>query len=265
MEAVVRASPERVARRYASRNIDAGAKEWLQWIVQPLSVLYRNQRKFIQGPVDDAMDQVIREIAPVLVREIIEREIEEDITEFQEGAIQGQWDASHGNFADPVGPTDDWVEGYEWGFANPGSDPKGLNPRLKKTLVEEAADDLRGEITEQVVIDAMEKAWGAVNPKTTFESIIRTVKKYGWKAGLGIALVEIVETFVMPAALIAITGDPKMSVTGMLPLSEVMYAVAFRFLGRVPGEADDFDVDGHLDWYEGQFGPVRVACLITSA
>lgn len=252
---------EALIHRVAHRHLEAGAKEWLQWIVQPVDVLRRNAKAFISGPIDDAMDTVLQEIAPQLVEKVAEHEIDSDIDEFMEGAVKGRWDADKGYLADPDGPTDDWNEGYEWGYAHPDQDPSRMSPRMKRRLVEEAVGTLRGQVTERVVLNSLRTAWNAVNPMTTFRAILQAVKKYGWKVGLVIGLIETVETFVLPAALIAITGDPKMSVAGMLPLSEILYAVVFRFLGRVPGEVDELDADGHLDWYQEKFGPVRLAML----
>ena len=260
-------TPDRALFRhhYAGRRV-AGYKDWLKWIVQPFDVIWKHHKEFIYGPVDDALDAIIRDLAPVLVKSILEREVDEDVDEFLEGATEGAFDAGRMDFPNPPGGgTEDWQEGYTWGFENPEElEGDRLPPRVHRRVVEEALQEFKGQITEQVVINALEKAWGAVNPVHTFKAIIVAVKKQGWKLGVGFALFEIVEHAVLPAALIHLTGRPEMAVTGTLPIGEVIYAVVLRILGRTPKEVDQADEDGHLDWYEDHFGPVRIASASAS-
>jgi len=250
---------ERVAARY----MEAGARDWfLKWIVQPAKVLWKHHKEFVQGPVDDAFDAIIKDLAPHVVKAIIEREVDEDVDEFMEGALQGKWDVEQDFLSDPdPGQTTDWREGYEWGFANPALVKKtDLPPDVKQMVVEDAVKTMRRRITEEVVIRAMEKVWDGINPSNTWKAIIAAVKRYGWKLGVVFAVVEIMETLIIPGILIALTDNPKWVLAGQLPLSEILYAIAFRVLGRaIPSEADKFDAEGHLDWYEAQFGPVRLA------
>jgi hypothetical protein len=254
------ALPSRVAARHAAMQREAALRDlWMKWIVQPAEVIWKHHKEFVQGPVDDAMDIIIKELAPELVRAIVEQEVDADLDEFIEGAQKGKWDTERGFLADPKGPTVDWEEGYSWGYANPAKVKSNLPPDLKRKLVEEAVREYRHKITEEVIERALWAAWDALSPVTTFRSIWAAVKRHGWKLGLVIALVEIIETFVIPGALIAATGDPEWATVGMLPLSEILYAVVFRILGRVPSEVDEVDEDGHLDWYEAQYGPVRLA------
>lgn len=256
------ALPSRVAARHAAMQREAALRDlWLKWIVQPAKVIWEHRKEFVQGPVDDAMDIIIKELAPELVKAIGEQEVDSDLDEFLEGAQKGKWDAERGFLADPQGPTEDWEEGYSWGFANPAKVKSNLPPDLKRKLVEEAVREYRRNITEEVIERALLASWDALSPVTTFRSIWAAVKRHGWKLGLVIALVEIIETFVIPGALIAVTGDPEWASVGMLPLSEILYAVVFRILGRVPSDVDEVEEDGHLDWYEAQYGPIRLAAL----
>jgi hypothetical protein len=253
-------SPVRVAALY----INAGPSEWLQWIVQPAEVIWKHHKEFVSGPVDDAMDVIIKELAPQLVKAIGEQEVDADVDEFLEGAVRGKWDHDQGNFSDvPRSETEDFQEGYAWGFANPSlvNPSRGLPTAVKRQVVQEAVRDFRQRVTEEVIKKALASAWDALSPVTTFKSIVAAVKRHGWKLGVVIALVEIVETFVIPSVLISVTGDPEWAIVGTLPLSEILYAVIFRILGRVPSEVDAADPDGHLDWYEAKYGPVRIACL----
>lgn len=251
-----------LASRVAARHMEAAAGEWLQWMVQPLQVIWKHHKDFVQGPVDDAMDAIIKELAPVMVKAIGEQEIDADVDEFMDGAIRGKWDAEKGLLADPPRGSDDLVDGYQWGFANPDRvKPGNLPPDVKKQVVQEALADFRHRVTEEVVKRLLKQAWHAVSPATTFKAIVTAVKKHGWKLGIGFALFELSEHFLIPSLLTAITGKPEMMGLATLPIGEIIYAIAFRVMGRTPHEVDKLDEAGHLDWYEARFGPVRIAAL----
>ena len=82
--------------------------------------------------VDDILDETIMSAAPKIVLAIREREVDEDIDEFVDGALLGGWDANTQSYADPpvvgsdaeVGDRDEVTEmhrlGYDWGWDNPG-------------------------------------------------------------------------------------------------------------------------------------------------
>jgi hypothetical protein len=253
------------ADRIAGRHMEAGAKDWLQWIVQPAEVIWKHHKEFVYGPIDDAMDAIISELAPHLVKAIGEAEVDEDVDEFFDGAVAGKWDADREHHRDcPTGQTEDFCEGYEWGYTTPAdvpSDADKLPPGVKRKVVEEALKDFRSRITEEVIERAMHKAWSAVSPAHTLKAIMHAVKKHGWKLGIGFALFEIVEHAILPAVLIAVTGHEELAIMGTIPIGEIIYAVIFRIMGRVPNEANKADPDGHLDWYESKYGPVRIASL----
>jgi hypothetical protein len=252
---------DQMVPRVAARYQEAGLRDvWLQWIVQPFHVIWKHHKEFVTGPVDDAMDAIIKDLAPALVKAIVEEEVDADVDEFLEGAVQGKWDSQQGLFFDPeANQTSDWSEGYDWGFHNPAAVKAGLPPQLKKRLVEEGVREVRQRITEEVVRRALEKSWHAISPLSTFRAIMVAVKKHGWKLGVGFALFEMFEHFVVPAALVALTGDKSYLALASVPIGEVVYAVVFRLLGRTPAEADKANPDGHLDWFEDQYGPVRIA------
>lgn len=248
------------AHRVADRYLVAGPSEWLGWIVQPFEVLKKNYRKFITGPVDDAVDAIIKGIAPDLVRSIIEQEIDEDVDEFLEGAQEGRFEALAEEFADPEPNTSaDYKTGYAWGFEHAHDwNGRDLPPAIKKKVVQDQIREFQGEITEQVVIAALEKAWSTVNPREIFNTVMRAVKQHGWKIGLIYGIGEIIENFVIPAALSALTGVPVPPGSfAWLPLNDIVFAAVVKRLGRADA-VDDFEEDGHLDWYEAQYGLVRI-------
>lgn len=247
----------RVAAAHMRREAALG--EWLQWMAQPLRKIIELHREFVYGPVKELVDDAIRAIAPKLVKELAEREVDSDVEEFAQGAALGKRDRERGAPPrPPAGITEETVEGYQWGYAN-ASD--ALPPPVRRKVVEEALAEFRQRFSVQVVATMLKKIWHAVNPKHTIQAIVRAVKKHGWKLGIGFALFEIFEHFVLPAILAAVTGDPKMLGLATLPLGEVIYAVVFRVLGRAPKQLDKPEPEGHLDWYEAQFGPVKIAAL----
>lgn len=243
-------------------NKEAGLKNWLKWMVQPFSVLWKHHREFIKGPFDIAVDAVIKDLAPSLVRAIGEKEVKEDVDEFESGAIQGRHEKQQGLIFDPIrSKSPDFDEGYEWGYYHADDFRGKLPTNVRKNLVEEALKEFRSRVTREVVEEVLRKIWHGINPKTTLEAIIRAVKQRGWKLGVGAVLFEIFEHFAVPAALTQLTGNPKYLSLATLPIGEVIYAVVLRVIGRTPKEIDEASAEGHLDWYERNIGPVRIAQL----
>ena len=239
----------------------AGAREWLQWIVQPLSVLAKKYKGLVFGPLDDLMDEVFRDLAPQMVKALGEQEIDEDVDEFIDGAREGRFEALDGLYRDPEpGQSEDYYEGYGWGFDHAQEwDGKKLPPQVKREVVQNQIKEFQEEVTEQVAIAALEGAWSAVNPREIFQTVMRAVKEHGWKIGLVYAVGEMIENIVLPAALTKITGVPvPPGSLAWLPLNDIVFAVVVKRLGGTDA-VDDFEPDGHLDWYEAQFGAVRLA------
>jgi hypothetical protein len=255
-------STSRVARRYlASRQVEAGVSDWLGWIVQPWSVLVRRSGDFVDGPLDDAMDNVFRELAPEIVATIGEREVDADVDEFTTGAQHGRSDARGNLFEDDESSwSNDYRAGYRWGYANADRWRGNALPNdVRSRVVRENVAEFRSEVTEHLVEEALRKTWHAVNPVETVKAMLTAVRQHGWKVGIGIALFELLEHTLLPTVLIALTGRPEMAVAGTLPLGEIVLPVILRSIGGVPAEADRPTPDGHLDWYTDLYGSVRLA------
>jgi hypothetical protein len=249
------------AARVASRHMEAGGpSEWLEWIVRPWKVLWDHRVDFVRGPVDDAMDDVIRKVAPEIVIALGEREVDDDVDEFAAGATRGRFDRLSNLYAtSDTTWSEEFNEGYQWGYGNAMRwTTPGLPNDVRGMVVRESLQEFRGMVTEHVVAEALRKAWHAVDPRETFKSMIAAVKKHGWKIGVGLALFELFEHAVLPTALIAITGRPEMVVTGTMPLGEIILPIVLTAIGRVPEHADRPDPDGHLDWYVNNYGSVKI-------
>ena len=242
---------------------DANVKEWMEWMAQPLSTILRAHKDLIYGPVDDLMDDIIRKIAPKIVKAVGEREIDEDVEEFLDGAREGRFEALGGQLADPEpNQPQDYKAGYAWGFTNAETwDGRKLPSQIEREVVRDQIAEFRGRVTEEVFIDLMEKSWHALSPSHTIKAMIKAVKKHGWKLGVGFALFEVVEHALLPAVMIKLTGNPQWAVLGTLPIGEIIYAIGLRVLGRADKSLDKLTEDGHLDWYESKYGPVRLAAL----
>ena len=97
---------------------EAGLREWMAWMAQPLSVLTKKYKDLVHGPLDDLVDEIIRDVAPKIVKSIGEQEIDEDVQEYLEGAQEGRFEMLAGEFADPEPRTsEDYKAGYAWVFA----------------------------------------------------------------------------------------------------------------------------------------------------
>ena len=255
--------PEDLQARVATRYLEAkSVREWMVWMAQPFAVIWKHHKEFVQGPVDDAVDAIIKELAPKIVKALGEHEVDSDVEEFLAGAQLGQ-EAKRRNGDATLRDKSEWEKaGYGWGYAHSkdfGGDR--LPAEIRSQVVQNALREFGHKVTEKVVIDLLKKVWHAVNPVNTVKAIISAVKKHGWKLGVGFALFEAFEHLLLPGILAALTGNPKMLGLASLPIGEVVYAVIFRILGRAPKELDEADEDGHLDWYEAKYGPVKIASL----
>jgi hypothetical protein len=247
----------RVAAMHMRR--EAAFSEWLQWMAQPFSKILELHREFVYGPVKELVDEVVRNLAPKLVKELAELEVDSDVEEFSRGAVIGKSDRDRGRPASPPSRvSEETIEGYQWGYDNAMAE---VPPPVRRRVVEEALTEFKQKFSTQVIVTLLKKIWHAIDPRNTMKAIVAAVKKHGWKLGMGIALFEIFEHFVLPSLLTYITGDPKMLSLATLPIGELIYAVVLRVLGRAPKELDKATPDGHLDWYEAQFGPVKIAAL----
>jgi len=258
-------SIDKVTYRYASRqaSIDRitarhleakSLREWLYWMAQPFKVIWQHHQDFVQGPIDDAVDAIIKDLAPHLVRFLVEHEVDSDVDKFIEGAKL----AVQNRPMPEGGPSRD---GYMWGKTHPEdvSSTNELPPFIRQQIIRDFLNDAKHRITEEVIVHLLKKSWHAINPVNTVKAIIAAVKKHGWKLGIAAALFELFEHFCLPTILVWLTGNPKFLASATLPLGEIIYAVVFAILGRTPKEIDKAEPDGHLDWFEKVYGPVRIA------
>lgn len=256
---------EELTKSITARYLEAGASDLLQWMVQPAEILWKHHREFVSGPIDDAIDNIIKELSPRLTKGIVDEEVNEDTNLFEDGAIQGDWDRDH-DILEGNNPRKSraWQDGYDWGFDHPETVTHGkLSPYVRRGAVEKYLKAVRRRITEEAVKRALLKAWDAISPKAAFVAIWEGIKRHGWKLGLIYGLIKIAEDLLLPAAVAFITGQPGAMGLAAIPVAEIVVPIGLRIMGRVPKELDKLNPKGHLAWYEAQFGPIRIAALGT--
>ena len=228
-------------------------------------IVESEERTALLRDVDDILDDVIMDSAPELVQMIREREVDEDIDEFIDGALHGSWDARTQDYADPpeVGSEDSigdgdatemYVIGYEWGWKHPAkAKDKNVPNETKADMIEYALENFSSRITEEFVIDALEKAVGyAKNQMDDIHSLIKKAqKRWGWKIAPAIVGVEVFEHAILPSVLGAI--HPAFYALAAVPTIEILAASALAIAkARMPKREKEELPPGHLDWYEDE-------------
>ena len=219
---------------------------------------------------DDMMDDVFKRLAPGLVRHVMEQEINEDVAEFLDGAIEGRWEKQRGwSFEDPspkeMGHSDDsadYILGYTWGWNN-ASTWKGnqLPTQARKEAVETQIKEFEDQISEQMVIAALETANEKVNPikliKKAIGAIRSAVQEEGLAGGLkkglpiaiGIIVGEALDNFIIPMAFFSMTGIPIPPLP--IGVGEIINPVVISIVG---GDMGSEEIADELGWYEGEYG-----------
>jgi uncharacterized membrane protein (UPF0127 family) len=221
--------------------------------------------------VDDILDDAILSAAPEIVRDIREREVDEDIDEFIDGALHGDWDSKQQDYADPpavgdpvevmdAGDTEEVTEmyrlGYNWGWSNPGKlqDAQNIPTGIRAEMVEYALENFKSRVTEEFVVDALEKTVGYVKKQMgdVHHLLKKAKEKFGWKVAPAIVSIEVIEHAILPTALGAI--HPIFYGLAAVPTVEILAATALAIAkARMPPEEVRELPPGHLDWYEDEY------------
>jgi len=222
--------------------------------------------------VDDILDDVIRDAAPEIVRAIREREVDEDIDEFIDGAIHGSWDAKELSHADvpTVGDpaeiqdagdnkevTEMYRLGYEWGWDNPKKIDRAdeqIPDAVRREMVEYALENFKTRVTEEFVINVVEKATGFVKKQMgDVHNILKKAKeRFGWKVAPLLVSIEVIEHAVLPTVLGAL--NPIFYGLTAVPTVEILAASVLAIAkARMPTIATPEIPPGHLDWYEDEY------------
>ena len=219
---------------------------------------------------DDMMDDVFTRLAPNLVRHVLEREVNEDMVEFLDGAIEGRferradWSAQDpspqqvGHSADSA----DYALGYTWGWDNAKTwDGNDLPTEARKEAVERQIIEFEDQISEQMVIAALETANEKVNPIKLLgkakDAIWNAVEAEGLAGGLkkglpiaiGIVVGEALDNFIIPMAFFSLTGIPIPPLP--IGVGEIINPIVISAVG-----ADESveELPDEIGWYEEEYG-----------
>jgi len=248
-----------------------GEKEEPDDIVEIILTDFMESREF-----DDTMDAVFKHLAPNLVRHVMEREINEDMEEFKTGAIEGRFEKRGGwDYEDPspeqVGEKPDSLDykmGYTWGWNNAdtwkGND---LPSDARKTAVEAQIKEFEGEITEQMVIAALEAANKKINPwellKTAGAAIsgayseagggpagMKAAVKKGMPVAISILVGEALDNVIIPITFFSLTGIPIPPLP--VGVGEIINPIVINMVGAPEQEA----LEDEFGRYEKEHGVV---------
>jgi|13_taG_2_1085334.scaffolds.fasta_scaffold00002_165 hypothetical protein len=269
------ATMERIAgleMKVAAMEYQAGMKDslkglFLKYVAEPLDK-YRRHLNLFKMPVDDLMDDVIEAIAPEYAEKLMEAEVDADFEEFEAGAKLRQEERAHGQSKfPPRGKSPEFYEGYGWGDKNDGPVPR----EVKKRIIQEAAQEHSKKVTER----ALKKVLNVINPVEIIKHAYHIVKKHGWDPhaeeiwykkwpkrlfkvvlmAIGMAFVEAIEHYVLPATMVKITGNPAWWGLASVPLLEIILPIVLAYFKGAKGDA--VEEPGHLDWYEENYGEIE--------
>ena len=217
--------------------------------------------------LDDVVDDMIRQAAPEIVRAIKEQEVDEDVDEFYEGAMDAIDDLeSYMDYRFPHEeqyeelPTDSdlYRAGYKYGEANFEKIRKGMqdivDPKTRREQILQAIELFEGRITEESIIAALEEAYSYGKEQMgDIHGLIKLMqKKYGWKGYAAFVAIEVFEHAILPAALSMI--NPAFGIIAVIPTVEILAAAGLAYYKKFVKEPEPErpHVPGHLDWFESQ-------------
>lgn len=272
-------SSTRVAYAYLEKQAqlerEAGLKEiWQDWVQTPIQSLIRNAPKFKKEAVDEVFDDIVRDVAPLVAIEVQKQVVEKLYLEFENGLRMGAYESINGKSPRYRGykvvfpkykrtsKDIDWEkEGYVLGYASPSLyggmnkvDRKIRNKVMHGILMQEEDD-----VAENVIGDKMKALWDNINPVEVVKTIWKLVKQHGWKVGAALALVQIIESAVIPAVVTGL-GHPELAlISSQLPITEITIPIMAKFLNIEVGEPDIPTTN--LDSYIEDVGSVKFAAV----
>lgn len=230
----------------------------------------------IEQEIDLTADEIIRKAAPELIAQIRDREVDEDVDEFYEGAIdavddmESMLDYRHPfeeKHEEPPTDSDLYRAGYEYGKANFEKISQGIqdivDPATRIEQIKSAIKYFESRITKEAIIDALEKIYefGKEQILDVRDLIKLAKKKYGWKAAAVAITIEIFEHFIIPGVLSTI--NPAFVVLAGIPTVEILTAIGLTIYKKYykkepqkgpkyPWAVDQDAEPSHLEWFESQ-------------
>ena len=213
------------------------------------------------------------------MEKIREHEVDQDFEQFRQGVQERVFERRGGLFySEPYNKDDFFLKGYAWGEEHfdlvNTSGTVSIPTNVKKEIILESAKIHEGLVTERALIEAMGKAWETVSPVQILKHIGKLYTnmvgklmrlKHGIYApkrlfnlattALALAIVEMLEHYVLPYVVVSLTGDAAWWGLATVPLLEIILPIVVAIFKKSEGESQE-DVDGHLDWFEENYGDI---------
>ena len=192
------------------------------------------------------------------------------MSEFLDGATEGRYERKANWAAEDPSPEEfgspkdsvDYRLGYTWGWNNADTwESNKLPGQARKEAVEAQIEEFEDQVSEQMVIAALEAANEKVNPIKLLgkakDAIYDAVQKEGLYAGLkkglpiaiGIIVGEALDNFIIPMAVFSLTGW----VIPPLPVGvgEIINPIIISMVGA---GTETEELADELGWYEEEYG-----------
>jgi hypothetical protein len=264
MERIAGLEMKVAAMEYQAGMTDSLKGLFLKYVAEPLDK-YRRHLNLFKMPVDDLMDDVIEALAPEYSERLMETEVDADFEEFSAGAKLRQDERTHGQSKfSPRNKSPEFYEGYRWGDTHDGPIPVGV----KKRIIEEAAQEHSKEVMERT----LKRVLNVINPVEIIKHAYHIIKSKGWDPhteeiwykkwpkrilkivilSIAVAIVEMIEHYVLPATMVKLTGNPAWWGLASVPLLEIVLPIVLAYF-----KGSKVDEPGHLDWYEENYGEIE--------
>lgn len=242
---------------------EAGIRDvWNNWVRVPFNSLLRNAPKFKNQAVDDVFDDIVRDIAPIMMVEVQKELVQKHFDAFEGALKMGAYEATQGKrpyvtkhklmfpkYRIRKGQDIDWEsEGYVLGYQSPSywTDPKTRKDAFDiviRAILKQESDD----VVENLIKTKLYNVWMSINPVELVKTTIKMVKQHGWKVGAALALVQIIETAVIPAVVTSLGFPQYALVASQLPITEITIPIMAKYLKiEVSEPTDTEDLDDYL-------------------
>lgn len=242
---------------------EAGIRDvWNNWVRVPFTSLLKNAPRFKDNAIDDVFDDIVRDIAPIMMVEVQKQLVQQHYDDFEAGIHGGAFDALQGKIPKVKnhkmlypkynirkGQDVDWgKEGYTLGYTSPSAWGKGgVDKDIKRKVIRAILRQEHDDVVENLITTKLYEVWMSINPVQLVKTIIKMVKKHGWKIGAALALVQIIETAVIPAVVSGLGFPQYALVASQLPITEITIPIMAKYLKiEVGEETDTDDLDDYL-------------------
>lgn len=239
---------------------EAGIRDiWNDWVRVPFTSLLKNAPRFKSNAIDDVFDDIVRDVAPLMMVEVQKELVQKHFDRFEGSLQNGAYDSLHGTmpyirnhkvlypkYRIRKGQDVDWeAEGYTLGYESPSLYlDKKLRRKTFDTVMRAILKQESDDVVENLITTKLYDVWMSINPVELVKTIIKMVKKHGWKVGAALALVQVIETAVIPAVVTSLGFPQYAIVASQLPITEITIPIMAKYLNIEVGEeynTDDLD------------------------